>query len=169
MIEFIDAQDQKPGIVESILEQSYAELLKSDASLWEPERANWKQFDSDVFNEPETVGACIFYSRMDDRLVGFASWDPRQWPRQGIIGHNCILPEFRGRGFGKRQVREILRRFSKTGFAKALVLTCDHPFFAPARHMYEACGFSEMRRRPWERAPGLSLIEYELKVVPNIN
>ena len=165
-LEFVGVLGQKPGIVESLLDQSYAGLLKSDAALWEPERANWKQFDHDVFNEPETVGACIFFARMDDRLVGFASWDPRQWPRLGIIGHNCVLPEFRGRGIGKQQVREILRRFSEKMFARALVATCDHPFFVPARSMYAACGFSEARRRPWERAPRLSLIEYEMKVSP---
>jgi len=159
-------QDQKPGIVESLLEQSYAELLASDAKLWEPERVNWKQYDLDVFNEPETIGASIFFSRMNGRLVGFASWDPRQWPRKGIIGHNCVLPEFRGRGFGKEQIREILRQFSEMGFEKAMVLTCDHPFFVPAQRMYEACGFSEIRRWPWERAPGLILIEYVIEVVP---
>jgi hypothetical protein len=46
----------------------------------------------------------------------------------------------------------------------ALVTTCDHPFFVPARRMYQACGFHEVRRVPWDRDPGRTIIEYERQV-----
>ena len=42
--------------------------------------------------------------RVGGRIAGFGSWDPRQAPDYGIIGHNCVLPEFRGEGLGKQQI-----------------------------------------------------------------
>ena len=107
------------------------------------------------------MGACLFLTRLDGVLVGFASWDPRQRPRLGIVGHNCILPEFRGRGYGRTQIEEVLRRFKGMGIQTACVTTCDHPFFAPAHRMYQACGFHEVRRIPWDRDPSLMVIECE--------
>lgn len=98
---------------------------------------------------------------IDGRIAGFASWDPRQTPEYGIVGHNCILPEFRGKGLGKAQVLEILRRFQGFGIRKAKATTCDHPFFVPAQRTYVACGFRELRRVPWPRDPGYRVIEYE--------
>ena len=149
------------GIIASLLRQAYAELLKNNLLLWEPEQRNWEWYDDAVFEQPQTVGACLFLTLLNSRIVGFASWDPRQRPSFGIIGHNCILPEFRGQGLGKRQIQEILRRFSEQQFEMAKVSTNDHPFFVPAQRMYTACGFREVRRIPWERDPQQKIIEYE--------
>ncbi len=160
-VEFTTPLNQKRGTIASLLQQSYADLVKSAPSLWEPEQMNWEQYDHDVFGQPQTVGACIFLTLLDGHIVGFGSWDPRQRPRFGIVGHNCVLPEFRRRGLGKRQIHEILRRFREMAIETAIVSTHDHPFFVPAQRMYEACGFREVRRIPWHRDPGLSIIEYE--------
>ena len=152
---------QQPGSIARLLKQSYAGLVSSDPVLWEPEARAWEQYDQEVFQHPDTVGACLFFSRHNDAVVGFASWDPRQAPRQGIMGHNCILPECRGQGFGKRQLEEVVRRFVSLGIQTARATSNDHPFFAPARRMYLACGFGEVGRVPWGRDPDLMLIEYE--------
>jgi len=110
-LEFITPLDQKPGMVASLLSQAYADLVNSDPSSWGYEWASWEQYDCEVFEQPTSVGACIFLTRLDGCIVGFGSWDPRQRPHFGIVGHNGVLPEFRGRGFGKQQTQEILRRF----------------------------------------------------------
>jgi hypothetical protein len=55
---------------------------------WKPEQHTWEQYDHEVYRHPETVGACIFLSRLNGIIVGFGSWDPRQTPRYGIVGHN---------------------------------------------------------------------------------
>ncbi len=151
-----------------MLKQSYAELLKSDPALWEPEQRNWEQYDDAVFGQPQTCGACIFLTRLDGRVVGFGSWDPRQRPRFGIVGHNCILPEFRGRGLGKQQINEILRRFREKTIETAKVSTGDHPFFVPAQRMYTACGFREVRRIPWDNDSRQRMIEYEKEVAQDM-
>lgn len=152
---------EQPGTIAAILKTCYADLVSSDPDLWGDEMAGWERFDTDVYEVPATIGDCTFLSWLDDKLIGFASYDPRQWPTYGIIGHNGILPEFRGRGWGKQQILEILRRFQKMEFKKAKVSTLDHPFFLPAQAMYLACGFCESRRFPWEGSQKYRLIEYE--------
>ena len=110
-----------------MLKQSYADLLESDHEHWDPEVPKWEQFDRVVFEHPNTVGSCVFLSWSGDQVVGFGSYDPRQQPHFGIVGHNCILPEFCGRGFGKQQIREILRRFRAKDMRRAKGSTNDHP------------------------------------------
>jgi len=143
-----------------MLKASYADLVQSDPNLWEPEVAAWDDFDRDAFENLETVGSCLFASWTGDDLVGFGSFDPRPGPEIGIIGHNCILPPFRGRGFGARQIREILRRLESRGIRNATVSTLSSPWFEPARRTYAACGFREGRRHPWERDPSFEIVEY---------
>jgi GNAT superfamily N-acetyltransferase len=163
-VEFTTPLDQERGTIVSLLKRSYADVAKSDPSLWETEQMIWERYDHDVFGQPQTVGACIFLTRLDGHIVGFGSWDPRQRPRFGIVGHNCILPEFRGRGLGKQQIQEILRRFRKMAVETARAITSDHFFFVPAQRMYAACGFREVRRIPWDRDPRQRVIEYEKKI-----
>lgn len=160
-LKFTPPHVQKSGTIAAILKTCYAGLVSSDPDLWSNEEAGWERFDADVYEDPATIGDCTFLSWLDDKLIGFASYDPRQWPTYGIIGHNCIFPEFRGRGWGKKQILEILKRFQKMGFKKAKVSTLDHPFFVPAQAMYLACGFCESGRFPWEGSQKYRLIEYE--------
>lgn len=107
---------------------------------------DWKQYDEDVYKFPETIGASGFITTYNEKMIGFGSYDPRQRPEFGIIGHNCILPEFRGKGFGKAQVLEIIRTLKELGVKKVKVTTGEHPFFNPAQKMYASCGFFETRR-----------------------
>jgi GNAT superfamily N-acetyltransferase len=153
-----------PGVLAATLKLVYAPLVESYPETWGREQAGWEEFDREVFQNPRTVGACTFLTWLDNRLVGFGSYDPRQRPRFGIIGHNCILPEFRGRGFGAAQVRKILRRFRTLGIRVARVTTGGHPFFVPAQRMYLACGFREVRCVPWPRDPQQRIIEYEREI-----
>ncbi|MEN6369759.1 MAG: GNAT family N-acetyltransferase [Thermotogota bacterium] len=158
--EFTALGDERPGTIAGLLRASYTDLLKLDPR-WGDEATNWGEYDRDVFANPGTVGACLFLTRLGGRVVGFASWDPRQRPSYGIVGHNCILPPFRGRGLGRRQIEEVLRRFEALKIRAARVSTIDHWFFVPAQRMYVACGFREVRRVAWDRDPSLTVIEYE--------
>ncbi|MDX9971402.1 MAG: GNAT family N-acetyltransferase [FCB group bacterium] len=161
MVEHTSISGERRGLVARLLRESYAELLASN-SLWKSEIDNWETYDRDVFNCPETVGFSLFLTRLDGCIAGFASWDLRQRPEYGVIGHNCILPEFRGQGLGKLQIVEVLRRLQTLGIRTAKVSTNDHPFFVPAQRMYTACGFREMRRIPWAGNPSAMIIEYEM-------
>lgn len=160
-LRFTSPHDQQPGLIASMLKQSYAERLESDPEHWGPEIPKWDQFDHEVFGRPETVGSCVFLSWSDDQLVGFASYDPRQRPELGIVGHNCVLPDFRGRGYGKQQIQEILRRFQTMGIRAAKTSTLAGAWHTPAQRMYTACGFRETGRHPWGSDPSQDVIEYQ--------
>ncbi len=96
------------------------------------------------------------------RAIGLGTWDPRQGPAVGIVGHNCVIPDYQGQGIGRRQVQEILRRFRQRGFARAAVTTSEHPFFVPAQRMYAACGFTLVGRRSGGPDPRYGVLDFAL-------
>lgn len=161
-LRFTPPDDQQKGLIASMLKQSYAALLESDSEHFRPEVPKWEQYDREVFEYPDTVGECLFLSWLGDEMIGFGSFDPRQAPKSGIIGHNCVLPEFRGQGFGKQQIQEIIRQFRSRGVQRVILSTNDHPFFIPAQRMYTACGFKEIKHFPWEGNPARQMIQYEM-------
>jgi GNAT superfamily N-acetyltransferase len=112
-LKFTSPFERKQGIITDLLKQSYKQLVSSDPKVWRSEVAKWEKFDNEVFQAPDTIGACVFLSWLGDQLVGFGSYDPRQQPYFDIVGHNCILPEFRGAGLGKQQINEILSSIMK--------------------------------------------------------
>jgi GNAT superfamily N-acetyltransferase len=124
----------------------YFQLEKEEPELVALWKQMWKHYDDEIFQSPETVGKAGFLTRVDDQCVGFASYDPRQLPAVGIVGHNCVLPEFRGRGYGRAQIHEIIRIFKEKGCRSIEVTTADHPFFKPAYELYRSCGFREHSR-----------------------
>lgn len=126
-----------------MLRQSYAPLLQPGGLMDASEIARWEQYATDIRENPATVGACIFLTCLDGQICGFGSWDPRPDPVYGraSVGHNCILPEYRQRGLGRRQISEILDRLRRRGACGCQVTTGAHPFYLPARKMYESCGF----------------------------
>ena len=158
MLKFSKITEYKPGIIFSLLKESYEEVWndKLERSL--------REFDKEAFESPDTVGACTFISTLNDKPKGMASWDPRQGPELGIIGHSCILPEFQGNGYGKEQIKEILRRFKLNKFAKVRVTTGEEPFFKPAQTMYLFCGFKETKRYDSCYNPPYKSIDYEIKL-----
>ena len=150
----------EPGIVYSILASCYAGILDSTFEN------RFREFDRDVFENPDTIGACTLISSVEGDIVGLVSYDPRQGPRFGIIGHNGILPPYQQRGYGRRQIAEVLRIFRARGFERARVSTSEHPFFRPARRRYEACGFRECRSTaPSDQGP-YRIIHYEMSLAP---
>ena len=150
-----------PGDLANIIGRSYAELVEKWPEPWERERRKWLDFDRQAFARPDTVGKCVFVSRLDGEPVGLASYDPRPGPLYGVIGQNCVLPEYRGRGFGKRQILEVLRRLEAGGMRTARVTTSEHPFFLPALGLYRSLGFRETRRLAGGRDPRHRLVELE--------
>lgn len=153
---FRPAVQYEPGIVYAILAACYHEIL--DAAL----RDKLRRFDRDVFAHPGTVGVCTLIASVDDETVGLVSYDPRQGPDVGIIGHNGVLPPYRKQGYGTRQIQEVLRRLASRRCARVRVSTSEHPFFAPARKMYERCGFRECDRTPAREGGPFRIVHYEM-------
>jgi GNAT superfamily N-acetyltransferase len=160
MLTFTQLTGQEVGTLAALLTESYGELLSTGHPFWQDQRGSWVEFDAEVFANPTTIGRCVFLTRLDTFIIGFSSFDPRRGPSVGVIGHNCILPAFRGQGFGKRQILETLRRLRMRTIREAIVSTSDHPFFMPAQRTYLACGFQETRRYPGDARLGYQMIEY---------
>jgi len=163
VIAFTPFAEHGPGIVLSLLSRSYAAYLALDPQAARTWPADWAAYDEEVFRHPDTVGACGFVTCLDGEPIGFASWDPRGYPT-GVIGHNCVLPAFQGRGYGTVQIRRVLELLRARGFRQARVTTGDHPFFHPAQGMYAAHGFREVGRGHRDPRVSLRMIEYELSL-----
>ena len=95
----------------------------------------------------------------------FGSSGPRQKPDLGIIGHNCVIPEFRRNGFGKQQNCEGFNRIRSLGIKKAIGTTSEHPFFYPTQRTYISCGFQESTKYVGGPDPRYRLIEYVKNLV----
>ncbi len=159
MLDFRPLTDYHPGILDRLLTESYQGLREDAGAKWDHAREGWRQCDALAFACPTTVGACCVITRWAGEPIGFASWDPRRFPT-GVIGHNVILPAYRGHGYGRRQLAEILHRFTIAGFTTVEVTTDASPFFIPAQRMYLANGFREVSREPGGIIPGSDLIRY---------
>ena len=146
----------KAGIICDLLSASYTQIL--DTNLQE----QFQRFDREVFENPDTVGTCTFITTSGSDIVGMASYDPRQAPELGIIGHNCILPKYQRKGFGKQQILEIIKRLKARHIKQATVTTSENPFFEPARRMYLACGFVELKREYKNPDDTYKTIYYEM-------
>jgi len=138
---FNETENYEPRTIFGLLCASYAEILNMDLEK------QFRQFGQGIFEHPDTVGACTFITTLGSEIVGMASYDPRQAPILGIIGHNCILPEYQRKGYGKQQILEVIRRLKSKDVARAIVSTSEQPFFEPAHKMYLSCGFTELERK----------------------
>jgi GNAT superfamily N-acetyltransferase len=165
MLTFAPISHFQPGALSDLIRRSYARLVQECSEHWKDEAKEWDDFDRQAFAHPGTIGTCVLISCLDDQPVGLASYDPRNEPEYGRVGQNCILPEFRGRGFGKQQILEVLRRLKGRRIRNARVTTSEHPFFLPARKMYEALGFKETRRFPGGPDPRYGIIELERPII----
>ena len=161
MVTFKSIDSVNRGDFFKMLKSAYAEILVDDAKHREQYLKDWQKFDDEVFNNPDTVGKCVRISFVDGEVVGFMSYDPRNLPDFGIVGQNCVLPEFRGQGYGREQIEEILKIFKERGAKKVIVTTGDSAFYLPARKNYESIGFREISRAP-KPSWGYGEINYEL-------
>jgi GNAT superfamily N-acetyltransferase len=161
---FMSPLEYERGRIAHLLKESYGELVLQNPKIWKQEEIKWDEFDKEIFEYADSVGNCVFLTLLGEQVVGFGSYDPRGRPDFGIIGHNCILPEFRGQGYGKQQILEIIRRFQSLGIRRAKASTGSQLFFVPARRMYLSCGFIEVGRRPWDVDPSQEVIEFEKRI-----
>jgi GNAT superfamily N-acetyltransferase len=162
MVEFTGFKHFPRGSLLDLLTRSYGQYFCYDSACSLPWKREWREFDREVFDHPETVGACGFITKFKGEVAGFASWAPRRFPDLGHIGHNCILPSFRGKSLGRQQIDEVLRILRGQGFRRVRVMTGEHPFFTPAQRMYQACGFREIGRDTIVPYSSFKAINYEL-------
>ena len=105
-----------------------------------------------------------FVTVVDGEPVGHISLDPRNCPEYVEIGHNCILTKFKGKGYGKLQLQEALRRIKEYEGLKKIIVTTN-AFLLPAQKNYEAAGFVKVGERTNNKTPFTgNYIDYEIVV-----
>jgi GNAT superfamily N-acetyltransferase len=163
MIKYKKIAEFERGILYRFLCESYEDLLSAMPDYINEYKRNWEKFDLDAFNNPYTIGQCILVSVLDESPIGFVSWDPRRFPEKGEIGQNCIIPDYRGKGYGKLQIQKVLSIFQEELAESIIVTTADHPFFDTAKKMYLSCGFKESEYSYTDKYGGFKLINFKYK------
>ena len=159
MISFKPLTYLKNGDIFNTLVEIYSAYKEINHDLYLEWSKNWREYDDLIFNNPKTVGNAGFITLFNDKFSGFCSWDPRNGPDKIIVGHNGVLPDYRGKGIGVVQINEMLKRFKTYNFHSVFVSTGVDKFFEPAQKMYLRCGFKEINRRTINNHPN---IEYRI-------
>ncbi|MBN1415746.1 MAG: GNAT family N-acetyltransferase [Bacteroidales bacterium] len=145
MLEYKTIDNFKPGLIKRLLKNCYKGLIEHFPEEKQRFYRQWEKEDNETFNNPKTVGKYVLFSCINNSPIGYVSWDDRQFPL-GIVGQNCILPDYQGKGYGKKQIELIIKFFQDNKFNEIQAITGDHEFFAPARRIYITCGFQELKK-----------------------
>ncbi len=94
----------------------------------------------ELFAEPDNS----FVTEVDGQVVGFCCLHPDASTGIGEVGQNGVHPNFKGRGYGARQLRFVLDELRRRGMKVAEVQTGLNDGHAPARRMYERAGFEPL-------------------------
>ena len=101
---------------------------------------------------------------LEGKPIGFVSWNPMKLPESAEVGHNCIATQYKGNGYGKRQMREAVRRIKERGAKKIIVWTNER--LIPAQRTYESAGFKFVKKSEETICPEYAgqRIHYEIVV-----
>ena len=108
-IEFRKFTDYNRGIMYEILKDAYS-FDERCAICWDE---NWRQSDAFFFDNPDIADKYGFITCYKGEPIGFICWDPRNRPQYVEIGHNGIRTKYKGKGFGKAQLSEAVRRIKE--------------------------------------------------------
>lgn len=122
----------------------------------------WKEYDDFFYDHLERIADQYgFVTVVDGIVVGHISWDPRERPEFVAIGHNCILSGLKGKGYGKLQLLEAIRRIKEYDVKKIIVTT--NQLMLPAQKNYESVGFVKVKERENVETPFAgNYIDYEM-------
>ena len=135
-IEFKKFTEFNRGIMYDILKDAYS-FDKRCQVIWDN---NWRKSDDFFFDNPDIAEKYGFVTCLSGEPIGFICWDPRNCPKYVEIGHNGIRAEYKGKGYGKAQLIEAVRRIKKyTGLKEIRVFT-NSKLIAPKN--YESIGFT---------------------------
>ena len=162
MIEFRKISEFPRGTLYRQLKDAYS-FDENCQKAWD---GMWKEFDDFFCDNVQSIADLYgFVTAVDGVPVGHISWDPRNRPDSVTIGHNCILTQYKGRGYGKLQLQEAVRRIREYGVGKIVVTTNELTF--AAQKNYESVGFIKVAERANPDTPFAGrYIDYEMILNP---
>ncbi len=100
-----------------------------------------RHLDVDVLREPDG----IFVAEEQGRIVGcITTWMDKE-AGIGHIPNIALVPECRGRGFGRRLIELALNRFRENGLSHARIETLVQN--EVGKHLYQSMGFRDVARQ----------------------
>lgn len=106
MMEFRKISHFPRGMLYEILVDAYS-FDERNRQNWD---TDWEQTDRFFYDNPEIADKYGLVTCLDGEPIGFVTWDPRNLPDYVEIGHNGIREKYKGRGYGRLQLEEALRR-----------------------------------------------------------
>ena len=159
-LEFKNIREFAKGTIYDILVQAWSfdeKYYNNDG------KTKWRdEADTFFFDNLHIADTCVFITTLNDEPIGVVMWDPRELPEVATIGHNGIIPKYKGRGYGKMQLQEAVNRILEAGAKKIGVST--NLDLIPARKNYESVGFKEVRQEPAEAEGFEDWIFYEYQL-----
>ena len=158
MIEFMKMTDFPRGTLYDILADAYS-YDPRNRQIWD---ANWKETDDFFYDNPDIADKYSLVTCLDGKPIGFVTWDPRHRPEYVEIGHNGIREQYKGRGYGRLQLEEALRRIREYKGLKRIIVGTNSNLIAPRN--YESVGFVPVGRKPnhTESAYTGDYLDYEI-------
>ncbi len=142
MIEFRNFSDFPKGTLYDILADAYS-FDERNRQIWE---TDWKGTDDFFYGNPDIADKYGLVTCLDGVPIGFVTWDPRNRPEYVEIGHNGIREQYKGRGYGKLQLEEAIRRI-KTYEGLKRIIVCTNSGLIASKN-YESVGFVLYDRKP---------------------
>lgn len=158
MVEFKKIGDFPKGTLYEQLVDAYS-FNDNCKKTWD---SMWKEYDDFFYSNLENIADKFgFITVLNGIPIGHISWDPRNKPDYIQIGHNCILSNFKGNGYGKLQLQEAIRRIKEYGIKRIIVTTNE--FTIAAQKNYESVGFKKIAERENNETPFAgNYIDYEM-------
>lgn len=147
-IEFKEFREFERGILYKQLLDSYS----FDKRWKEHFEKDWIEYDDFFYNNLIFTNHCGFVMVLDGKPIGHISWDPRHLPDYVEIGHNCILTQYKGNGYGHLLLEEAIKRIRKYENISKIIVTTNEKLI-PAQHNYESVGFQLKRKRINHESP----------------
>lgn len=142
MVEFRKFSDFPRGTMYDLLQDAYS-YDERNRAVWD---ANWRESDDFFYDHPEIADRYGLVTCLEGKPIGFVTWDPRNRPEWVEIGHNGIREAYKGRGYGRLQLEEALRRIREYEGLKRIIVCTNSLLIAPKN--YEAAGFTLYDRKP---------------------
>jgi GNAT superfamily N-acetyltransferase len=86
----------------------------------------------------------VLVTELDGEVAGFVTYALDEERKVGQVQNNAVDPRHQNRGIGTGQVHFVLDIFRREGMKLAEVVTGLGSGYAPARRMYEKCGFEAL-------------------------
>ncbi len=142
MIEFRKFSEFPRGTLYDILADAYS-FDERNRQIWD---TNWKETDDFFYDNPGIADQYSLLTCLNGQPIGFVTWDPRNRPAYVEIGHNGIREQYKGRGYGRLQLEEALRRIREYEGLKRIIVCTNSNLIAPKN--YESAGFVLYDRKP---------------------